>query len=144
MVEGNNITGEEALDKSISLLNKLKNQFPSLKVIAYIIAFLSAGGGTVFVWVWDKSQDHIIKVATPKIIHYADSISNAKIKHVIDSINLSNEWRRDIYQIGLFGSKSNGKVLYRHTDNEVYRAIFKPKYDYYYYFNDKGEWKQVK
>lgn len=165
--------GEEALNQSIGLLKKLQIQFPKFKIIAYLIAFLSAGGGTTFLWIWDKAQDHIINVATPKIIHLSDSIANVKIVHVIDSINeidkgkqklgeqLSQlmhverdslpykigDWfnrEKNIFQVGLYVNKLNDKVLYRHVDGHVYRAIFKPQRDYYYYFDDNGQWKQVK
>ena len=165
--------GEEVLQESISFLKKLKTRFPGLKLISYILAFISMGGGTMFIWIWDKSQDHIIKVATPKIIHLSDSISKGKINHVLDSINYANKLRgslrtdlsfacgvdRDsfvsvfgrwykregnLYNIGLYGNYKTHKVLYKHVNGYVYRAIFKPQKDYYYYINDRGEWKQVK
>lgn len=169
--EGNK--GEEVLDKSIGVLKKLHHKYPNLKVIAYLIGFLSAGGGGTFLWVWDKAQDHIITVATPEIIHISDSIAHSKIEYVMDSIKQSNknkvrlgsqlssvmdvkrdslhykigDWYNDeknVYQIGLFGNKKTGRVLYRHTNGDVYRAIFKADMDYYYYYDDNGRWKQVK
>lgn len=165
--------GNEALEKSISLLETLKGKFPNVKIISYVIAFLAAGGGGTFLWAWDKTQEHIIKVSTPKIIHLSDSIAKVKIAHALDSISQRRRMRgslgdqlsstmlvsrdsvpykigdwynneKNIFQIGLFGNKQNGKILYRHVNGEVYRAIFKPDRDYYYYFDDNGQWKQVK
>lgn len=173
-MSGNDTKGsEEALNSSIGFFKGLQEKFPKVKLFAYIVAFLSTGGGTVFVWAWEQSQDHIIKVATPKIVHIADSISISHAKNILDSIAEANsllirlddelsaqlmtprdslaiiigEWYRSqkgIYQIGLFGDMNTNKIRYRHVNGEVYRAIFRPEKDYYYYFNDQGKWRQVK
>lgn len=173
MSDESQMNGEEALDKTMTTLKKLKTVFPNAKVLGYIVAFLSMGGGSLFLWVWDQSQDHIVRVATPHIIHYADSIALSKIENVLDSIeqdrlinksfehNLSlymdvpedsldsyiGRWfnrEKNIFQVGLFKDTKRNKLLYKHTNGEIYRAVYRQKYDYYYYFNDQGEWKQVK
>lgn len=173
MSDNNAINGEQALDKTMTLLKKAKTVFPNLKIFAYIIAFLSAGGGTVFVWVWDKSQEHIVKVATPHIIHYADSIAVAKMDAVLDSIerdrllNKSFEYKvakimdvpkdsldiyigrwfnreKYVFHVGLFKDIKKDKVLYRHTNGEIYRAVYNARDDIYKYFDDNGKWRNVK
>ncbi len=173
MSDENQINGEEALDKTMSTLKKIQTVFPNAKILGYIIAFMSMGGGSMFLWVWDQSQDHIVRVATPHIIHYADSIALNKIENVLDSIeqdrlinksfehNLSvkmgvpedsldtymGSWfnrEKNIFQIGLFKDTKRNKLFYRHTNGEIYRAVYNKKEDYYKYFDDNGKWRNVK
>ena len=68
-MEDNNNRGKELLGESINWLKKLEELIPNFKLIGYVIAFLSASGGSMFLYVWDKAQNEILKVATPQIIH---------------------------------------------------------------------------
>ena len=165
--------GKDALVGSISWLKGLEKLNPNFKLIGYIIAFLSAGGGSMFLYVWDKAQDEILKVATPQILHLADSISKAKITYVLDSINYKNKnrgsFRNDLsveigttrdsvagkigdfykgelglYYIGLFYDPIRNKIMYKHTNGEEYRVVYRREKDYYYYFDDNGLFKKVK
>ena len=49
-----------------------------------------------------------------------------------------------LFYVGLFYDPKRNKIMYKHTNGDEYRVVYKREKDYYYYFDDNGLFKKVK